>query len=897
MNLKNFLVLTLFSMFIIFLFRNFCYGDNFAQNKGLANSAITNNSTQVKLPSKSPSTKPLKLTFPSLKNVSKLSSIEKDFAQRTKAYGIILRQFGYNFFSPGRNLALAGTVGSNYVLGPGDELYVYVIGEIPGVDMSNFPQKLVVDREGKIYIPGFGVFYVSGLTLKEAQELLSKTLKINIKLTVAKVRTFPVYVSGEVRNPGPVMVTSLHTLIDALIMAGGIKKTGSLREVVVTRKEGGKVKKIKVDFYQLLLKGKPVDFTLKDGDVIFVPTIEKVVGIGGAVKRPAIYELKGNETIQDLIKMAGGVLPSAYKYKVILERYVENQKLKVLEGMLDNSTFLNKSVKDGDLIIIKKIVPLPKNIIKVKGYTPYPGIYEYKPGLKLSEFLTKDFFYVDTNNRFALIIRHYPPGAPPKYIAFSPKDVLNGKEDLKLKPMDEIVFYRFGQIANFDFNKVKNLVIVKGVIKYPGLYAWKEGMSLSSILDKDQILINTNLRYGEIERRDPVTLKVIKTISFVPINILEGKEDVPLKPLDTVKFFPKYVNPPIKVTGCVKKALYIPYETGLTLRDALSHVEFCTDVKRLKALIFSNISKSTKTVFLYNLLIENDPKANVKLSPGDRVWIKRVSPEDLVEKVTLLGYVKKPGVYPINEKMTLYDVLKMAGGFKPQAYPPGIIILRKSVAKMQQQLVSKAEMILRRQLQVQEAAISKSELTPEEAQVRFKGIEAQKQLLTMIQKSSITGRISGLKIPKKLDLLKKSPFNIILENGDEIIVPKKPAEILVFGEVYNPCALVYRPGLTVEDYIKQAGGFTRNADVSDIFVIKPDGSAYSLTSFKKWIYWDPEKKTFLLRGGMLGYVPSPGDAIVVPVKVEAPIMWRPLIKDVIQILYQSALTVYTISHL
>jgi len=259
----------------------------------------------------------------------KLSPIEEDFIERTKVYNEILSQFGYDFFKGERPLVLSVSVDKSYVLGPGDELYVYVIGQIPGVDLSQIPQRLVVDREGKIYIPGFGVFYVWGMTVSEAEKLISKTLKLNIKLTVGRVRTFPVYVSGEVNRPGAVVVTALHTVIDALIMAGGVKKTGSLRHIVLTRKEGSELKRITIDLYDLLLKGKPVDIRLRDGDVIFVSPIKNVVGIAGGVRRPAIYELKGGETLKDLIDMAGGILPSGYKFEIKYLMKLKNENLKI----------------------------------------------------------------------------------------------------------------------------------------------------------------------------------------------------------------------------------------------------------------------------------------------------------------------------------------------------------------------------------------------------------------------------------------------------------------------------------------------------------------------------------------------------------------------------------------
>ncbi len=866
-------------------------------------------------------------TMQSLRGGLKISSIENGFFARTRAFNVKLRQFGYRFFLGKPRLVLSIPVDKSYVLGPGDELFLYVIGNPPGVDLSRIT-KLVVDREGKIYIPGLGVFYVWGMTLGEAENLISKSLGANIKLTVGKLRTFPVYVSGEVRRPGAVVVTGVNTVIDAIMMARGIQKSGTLRDVIITRKTSKGLKRIHIDFYKLLLEGKPVDMKLKDGDVIFVGSVGKVAGIAGKVKRPAIYELKGNETVEDLIKMAGGLLPSSYKYKVIIQRYKDNKFLEVIEGTLEDKAFISQQVKDGDLVVIKQIVSIPQNAVSIEGYTPYPGLYEYKEGMKLSELLKPDLFFIDSNMKFALIERRFPPGSIPSYITFSPEDVLNGKKDITLKPADKITLYRFGETKNVDFNKVKDAFVVEGEIKYPGVYAYKKGMKLSDILNSDMLMINTNLYYAEIDRRDPETLDIVEIKKFVPVDILQGKADLEIHKLDVIKFYPKYVYPPVKVSGLVKKSYYLPYHEGLKLSEALSAAQFTEDIKKLKVEIFRKASKTKSSesvqkaenikveaesgkeiikqniasVFLYDLLVKKDSKVDITLNPGDRLVIQRVKPEEMVEKVTVLGYVKNPGVFEINEKTTLYDVLKAAGGFRENAYPQGIVILRKSVKEMQKERIAKAIALMRQELEKEEAGVMQSDLTQEELRARQSAFEAKRRLLEEIEKAQVTGRISGIVVPYDLEKLKNTPYNILLEDGDRIYIPKKPGSVLVFGEIYNPSALVYVKGMTVRDYLAMAGGLTKDADKENIFVIKADGSVVSSSNLNRGKDWDgrnlpewgrPEEYS----DNILDYKLMPGDAIIVPTEIHVPTMWRPLIKDVMQIIYQGAITIYTITKL
>ena len=950
---------------------------------------------------------------------SRMSTIENSFFTRLKAYKTPLKQFGYEFFVGKPRLPTSIPVDKSYTLGPGDEVFIYIVGAPSNLKLPPV-LKLTVDREGKIYIPQLGVFYVWGMDLSEAEKVISEALKTNIKLTVGRLRTFPVYVSGEVRRPGSVLVTSVNTIIDAIMMAGGIKRTGTLRDVVVTRKTPKGIKKIHIDFYNILLKGKPVDFRVKDGDVIFIKDIGPTAAIAGKVKRPAIYELKGNETLKDLIKLAGGILPSSYRYKVTLQRYKNNEFLEIQEGKLTDKTFLSQRVKDGDLVIIREVISVPQNAVSVEGHTPYPGLYEYKEGMTLSQILKPDMFFQDTNTKFGLIVRQYPPGSQPKYITFIPEDILLKNYDIDLFPSDRIVLYRFGTVQKVDKNKVKDIVILQGAIKYPGVYAYKKGMKLSNILDSDQLLVNTNIYFGlikripeigkppvfitfslqdvidgifdvdlkpldeiyfyefgykdvdfnkvkdvfvlegeikypgvyaykkeitlndiltkdyllintnlyfaEIERRNPETLEIEKIVKFTPKDVLSGKEIVKIKPMDVIRFYPKYTYTPIKVSGFVEKSAYVPYKEGLRLSEALAYVKFKKDIKQLRADIYREqgktkgyseeaetakgkaetgealIRKNIASVYLYDVLVKKESDKDLPLFPGDRIVIRPIDPEELVERVFITGYVKNPGVYRITDTTTLYDILKAAGGFRPNAYPEGIIILRESVKEMQKEKIAQAILRMKQELEKEEAGIMQADLTKEELRARQAAFEAKRRLLDEMEKSQVTGRIAGIRIPEDIEKLKGTPFNILLENGDRIYIPKRPVSVLVFGEVYNPSALVYIKGMTVKDYIDSSGGLTRDADIENIFVIKADGSVVSSANINKDVMW--KGRNYPVWGmpkqyssNILDYQLSPGDAIIVPTKIHVPTMWRPLLRDIIQIIYQGALTIYTITRL
>jgi polysaccharide export outer membrane protein len=821
------------------------------------------------------------------------TKLEREYSLRAKE---ALTQFGYDFFQQPLDVnKILLPVSDNYVLGPGDQIIIYFIGLPP--DNQQIPPvvKTIIDRQGNISIPGIGVFSIWGLTLKEAEDILKHQLGVNLKLTVGKLRTFPVYITGEVKRPGAHIVTGVNTILDALTLAG-VKKTGSLRDIVLTRKTGKGLKIFHIDLYKVFIQGQSLDLTLKDGDTILVKPIGSTAAITGEVKRAAIYEIKKNETIKDLINFAGGLLPSSYKYKVVLQRY-KNGKLEVYENSLANQDFLKTPLQDGDLIFIKKIVDIPENAYSLEGYVTLPGIYEYKKGLKISEVLNKDIFFKDTNLKFAILIRQYPKGTIPQYISFSPEKILNGKQDFELKPYDRLIFFKLGEKPKY-LKLVKNYIEIEGYYKYTGPIACSDNCKLSQILEKNLLLRDTNLKYAEIERYDLNTLQRKKVIEFKPIDILEKKEDINLQPYDKIILYPRYIYKPIKISGDILNPIWVTYHPSITLEEVISHAKFKYPVKELKAIL--KTKEGILTFYLNDLRKHPSPLSKIQLQPGSEVIIKKVKEDEIVTKVYVYGQVQRPGVYKINEKTTLYDILKAAGGFKSEAYPKGLVLLRKSIAQMQKERLQKAITILKTQLLKEEAGYMQAEMPKEEKEAYKEAFEAKSKLLKEIEKTQITGRLVGLNIPPNIEALKNSPSNILLEDGDQIYVPKKPSAVLVFGEVQNPSAILYKPNLTVKDYISLAGGFTKDADIEDIFIIKANGIAISKDTDKSLIEWDSKHKRFIwgyAYNDLLNYKLEPGDAIIVPTKIHIPIMWRPLIKDVIQIIYQSVLTVYTISHL
>jgi polysaccharide export outer membrane protein len=612
-----------------------------------------------------------------------------------------------------------------------------------------------------------------------------------------------------------------------------------------------------------------------------------------------------------------GTLP---KYITFSPKKIINKKNDITLMPADKIYLFKYNFTDIDLLKIK-------NVVILKGNIKYPGIYAFEKGLKLSEILTPQQFTTNTNRNFAVIKRIYPYGEPPKYITFSPDEIFEKKKDIVLMQGDTVTFYNLYE-KNINFNKIKNVVIMEGEILYPSTYAYRENMKLSEIFKKEMITLNTDLSYAEVERRDLNTFKIKDIFKFTPEEIISGKNNVTLNPLDIVRFFPKYIQAPVKITGEVKKPLIIPYHFNMRLTYALSKANFSKNIKNLKVDIYRKASKAkTKasleraenikgkavssgelirqnigTIFLYDILLEKNPQLNITLNPGDRIVVKSVESDEIIEKITIHGYVKNPGVYPIKGETTLYNILKAAKGLRDKAYPQGIVILRKSVKELQKQRLTKAIIQMRKQIEKEEAGVMQADLTAQELQGRQASFESKRRLLEEMKKTEVTGRITGVIVPKDIEKLKGTIYDILLENGDEIFIPKIPSSVVIFGEVYNPSAMLYKNDFTVKDYISMSGGLTKDADKENIFVIKADGSVISSSNVNSDKFWEgrnlPEwGKPEEYSTEILDYKLSPGDGIIVPTEVHVPTMWRPLIKDVTQIIYQGALTLYTISNL
>ena len=452
-----------------------------------------------------------------------------------------LHQYGYDFFSKDISTFTPITnvpVGAGYIIGPGDNFTIHLWGR---VEKS---YSVSVTRDGCIIVPNLGTLDVSGLSFAELKRFLFRKFKeyypdFEMSVTMGRLRTIDIFLVGEANNPGTYSLSSLSTVISTLYAAGGPSKNGSLRNVKVLR-NGKHVTTL--DLYEFFIKGmKNNDIRLQTGDTIFIPVIGSVVGVAGNVRRPAIYEMKGGETIGDVIDLAGGVLPFGYLNNVIIER-IKGHQLRVVKSFnldpLSPDTAgknLRAPLKDGDVIKIYPVHEKVRQVVYLEGHVKYPREYELKPGMRLRDIISSyDDLLAEAYLPRAEIIRLIPPDLHPEIVEFNLGALLAGDEEqnLLLQDLDRVQIYEMWEKEQIP------KVSISGAVRFPATYRLFKGMKISDLIfQAGNLTSNAYLDKATMSRVVAVSEGTdILKIDFSIRKAMAGsvEDNIPLKPDDIV---------------------------------------------------------------------------------------------------------------------------------------------------------------------------------------------------------------------------------------------------------------------------------------------------------------------------------------------------------------------------
>jgi protein involved in polysaccharide export with SLBB domain len=469
------------------------------------------------------------------------SSIEGRFHELDTPYKLYtaptaasLQQFGYDLFSS-RVSSFAPTgnvpVGDDYIIGPDDELNIYNWGRV------NQTIKLKVDRDGAVMVQDIGPIQVGGLTFGQAKKLIegrmSQITGVEVGVTMGQIRTIQVFVIGKVTQPGLYTVSALSHVSNALDAAGGISKMGSLRRIELRRDNRVETK---IDLYDLLLYGDTGgDVRLKPRDVIFVPVIGPVAAVTGDVKSPAIYEMLGKEGLGNLLHMAGGVTAFGYSERLQVERVQNHEKRIALDVNLNQRSASGFPVDDGDLVKVFSVLPIERNVVRVKGNINEPGTYEWRPGMRVADLIRQaqgpgDHTFFD----YALVERRQGPERRMEPIPINLGEALSsqlGVDNIELRPEDSITIYSQSELGQVP------MVEVLGQVRKPGKYPLIPGLTARELVyTAGGLLDNASRDQAELTRTEIANGSVAKYthMDLDLRQILDGAEtnDVPLKPGD-----------------------------------------------------------------------------------------------------------------------------------------------------------------------------------------------------------------------------------------------------------------------------------------------------------------------------------------------------------------------------
>ncbi len=395
-----------------------------------------------------------------------------------------LRRFGSDvFLSRGMGMKTTSIdlpVGPEYVLGPGDSLNIDLWGGLS----QRFTK--TVDQEGRLVLPEAGPVVVAGLTLERVQRLIQDALtpqfrNARVEVSMARLRTVHIYVVGDVQRPGAYDVSSLSTPLNALYAAGGPTAVGSLR---IVRHLRGKQVVGEIDLYDFLLHGVRNDAErLQPGDTIVVPPVGVQVTVSGMVRRPAIYELRTETRLSQVIDLAGGLLVAAAMREIKVERIEAHEKrisisVHVPQGgppeALKNS-IESFAVQDGDHVAVAPILPYSEHAVYLEGHVIRPGKIPYHNDMSLSELIRSYQDLLPEPADHAELIRLRPPDYRPETIEFTLSEVLIGNDPIYLQPFDTIRIF-----GRYEIDAPK--VYVQGEVLRPGEYPLPEGMTASQLV-------------------------------------------------------------------------------------------------------------------------------------------------------------------------------------------------------------------------------------------------------------------------------------------------------------------------------------------------------------------------------------------------------------------------------
>lgn len=651
-------------------------------------------------------------------------------------------------------------VTSDYVIGPGDQILLRFWGP------DTFNSQLTVDTGGAVYIPKVGAVHVAGLHYNELeahirQEISRIYRNFNLSVNMGHLRSIQVYVVGEARFPGAYTVSALSTVLNTLFASGGPNARGAMRRIQLRRQNQPTQE---LDLYDLLLRGdKSKDIRLEQGDVIFIPPVGQTVALAGSVHHPAIYELRGETSISDLLELGGGFTSVALPENVSLER-IDTDHVRRATTVTLSTEGRTTILRDGDIVMVKHISPAYENSVTIRGNLANPGRFAWHPGMRLSDIiperkalLTNDYW--QERNRLGLPVPLFQPSSR---LPVVPNQARNATTS-----MQSGAVVQNQQQGMDDQQEIQS--------------QQKRRATATALAQQNQQLASSSVDTG-----NPNSSSLLDQNNQLDLTGKLNRIEIPAGEIDWSYAVIERLDPN------TLKSVLLPFNLGKLVQDHDS---------------------------AQNLELQPGDIVTI-LSQADIP----VPLEEQTKYVRLEGEFISSGVYSVRPGETLPELVKRAGGLTPKAYLYGSSFLRLSARSFQQQRLD--EYITRLSAELQRSlAVRSASASAGSGAVDPTSLTAEQNIVNQLRSLRATGRVVLNFEPNSMTL--DSVPNIPLENGDVFHVPPKPDTVSVIGAVYGQNVFLYNSKQHLGDYVALAGHPNRIADNKHAFIIRANGSIFS----------------------------------------------------------------------
>jgi protein involved in polysaccharide export with SLBB domain len=708
-----------------------------------------------------------------------------------------LKPFGQNFFASTRRGfsgadSASAVIPARYVLASGDVLTLSYWAKT--LDLQSVP--LTLDAEGEVAVPKIGKIVARGMTLDLFQESLKTALRrvtvndLELIVTLDRLKSIQIFVTGEVARPGSHAVASVTTLFNALHAGGGPTSAGSLRDIRLLRGQ----QTIRVDFYDYLLQGDSQnDLPLFAGDTIFIPPSMRQVGLRGEVDRPAIYELKNGENLAELLALAGGIKSTGILNRVQIRSVQPHQENHLREIDLSADRGVpDLSLNDGDEVVVFPILPDILNQVHLEGSVERPGPYELKKEMRVADlFSNVNHLLGEALMERADLIRLNPDKKTTTLHSIHLGRALQKEapHNLLLHPLDHVIVYSKFEVA---FHP-RRVVSIFGAVARPGSYARSDEMRLS-----DVILMAGGIQPGYHEVAEIARARAVGEIDLVEVDLLallagDQKQNLPIRDEDIVSIRkkPEFFDKPIFVTlsGEVKyPGVYALKSRKDRISQLVARAGGPTDIAYLKGSVFTRKKRSSFS-----------PEQEVDIALANRIINmmnqldferQRARNQYLLEKERERSAPGSSSGLPVSVK----EGESIEKALALSQVPGALVSGTQAGSELGGAIVALAEQgggVVSRPRQ-----FDQTEMEP-----------SQRVIVSVMDALNHPGEASDL----------------VLESGDALNVPTPPATVMIVGAVTRPTVIVHDRERKPKEYVQLSGGYTSDADPAKVMISRSNG--------------------------------------------------------------------------